>query len=185
MSRLADFLDFLLQYNVKINLVSRRLSLEDLNLLADETDMVERLIGNDLIVDIGSGNGLLGIPIAIARPASRVFLVESIGKKCHFLKEAKKAFLLKNVEIYHGSIDEFIFSQRGFNGSAVSRGFPRPDRLFSMLKAKMFPELILVTSRNKAKKIVAGLENLKPTIYNIPWRDQLIILKATFVSRET
>jgi len=53
----------------------------------------------DTIADIGSGAGLPGIPIAVARPHSRVVLVESNHKKCAFLRQAMTELQLANVEV--------------------------------------------------------------------------------------
>lgn len=50
------------------------------------------------VVDVGSGGGLPGIPLAIALQA-RVVLVESIGTKAEFLRAAKEALGLRNLDI--------------------------------------------------------------------------------------
>lgn len=51
------------------------------------------------IVDIGSGAGLPGIPIALARPDWRISLVESNQKKASFLQQVKIELALQNVEV--------------------------------------------------------------------------------------
>src|SRR4029077_18074064 len=45
----------------------------------------------DAFVDLGSGGGLPGVPLAIALPARRALLVESTGKKARFLETAVAA----------------------------------------------------------------------------------------------
>ena len=50
-----------------------------------------RTMGIDAFVDLGSGGGLPGLPIAIALPARRALLVESTGKKARFLETAVAA----------------------------------------------------------------------------------------------
>jgi 16S rRNA (guanine527-N7)-methyltransferase len=57
---------------------------------------VLREIGAERMVDLGSGGGLPGIPLAVALPASRVLLVESIGKKARFLETAVAALQLQD-----------------------------------------------------------------------------------------
>jgi 16S rRNA (guanine527-N7)-methyltransferase len=52
--------------------------------------------GADRILDLGSGGGLPGIPLAIAMPDARFLLVESIGKKAGFLRTAVAAAELGN-----------------------------------------------------------------------------------------
>ena len=52
---------------------------------------VLRDAGAERVLDLGSGAGLPGLPIAIALPASRVLLVESVGKKAAFLETAVRS----------------------------------------------------------------------------------------------
>lgn len=58
------------------------------------------------VLDIGSGPGFPGAPIAIRRPELRVILAESRGKRVRFLEELKKELELTNVEIYPRSVRE-------------------------------------------------------------------------------
>lgn len=64
-------------------------------------------INGPIIVDIGSGAGLPGIPIALARPDWPVTLVESNAKKTSFLQQVKIELGLKNVEIVTKRIEEY------------------------------------------------------------------------------
>lgn len=58
------------------------------------------------IVDIGSGAGFPGIPLAIAFPEKNVTLVEANGKKCKFLESASRELGLKNVHPVHARAEE-------------------------------------------------------------------------------
>jgi 16S rRNA (guanine527-N7)-methyltransferase len=51
------------------------------------------------IADLGAGAGFPGLPLAIALPAAEVALVESVGRKCAFIKAAADAAGLTNVEV--------------------------------------------------------------------------------------
>jgi len=53
------------------------------------------------IADIGSGAGLPGIPLAIARPSTFVRLIESRGRCCRFLEETVAGLKLPNVRVEH------------------------------------------------------------------------------------
>ncbi len=55
--------------------------------------------GAAVIADLGSGAGVPGIPLAIARPQTRVSLVEGNGRKCSFLEAAVSSLSLANVEV--------------------------------------------------------------------------------------
>jgi 16S rRNA (guanine527-N7)-methyltransferase len=51
------------------------------------------------VADLGSGGGFPGLALATALPHARVTLVESVGKKCRFLRRAADAAGLANVEV--------------------------------------------------------------------------------------
>jgi 16S rRNA (guanine527-N7)-methyltransferase len=95
--KLLAYLDLLAKWNRTYNLTAVR----------DPADMVSRHLLDSLAVlpfvhgknlaDLGSGAGLPGIPLAIARPDMAVTLVESNGKKVRFLREAIRSLPLANV----------------------------------------------------------------------------------------
>lgn len=66
--------------------------LDSLSILADVPD--------GALIDIGSGAGLPGIPLAIARPQLEVSLVEPVGKKARFLREVVRQLKLANVRVF-------------------------------------------------------------------------------------
>src|SRR3954447_19145941 len=58
------------------------------------------------IVDLGSGAGLPGLVLAIARPEAEVVLVESVGKKCALLERTVSALELENVRVVCARAEE-------------------------------------------------------------------------------
>ncbi len=63
------------------------------------------------IMDLGSGGGFPGIPLAILHPKKKFLLVESKKKRVEYLKEVKELLQLNNVEIFHKTLtskDEII-----------------------------------------------------------------------------
>ena len=59
---------------------------------------VSSAIEGEKIVDIGSGGGTPGIPLAIANPDKKFYLIDSVLKKIKFLDEAVKVLELDNIE---------------------------------------------------------------------------------------
>jgi len=75
--------------------------------LLDSLAMHAHLDGIGTLADLGTGPGLPGIPLAIARPRLHVTLVESNGKKARFLREAVRQLQLGNVAVAESRIEAF------------------------------------------------------------------------------
>ena len=60
----------------------------------------------DSIVDIGSGAGFPGVPLAIARPEAQVALLEPRRKRASFLRTVRARLNLENLTIIHGSSND-------------------------------------------------------------------------------
>ena len=73
------------------------------------------------LADIGSGGGLPGIPLAIARPDMQVALVESNNKKAVFLQQAKIELQLANISV-HAERVEALQPEEKFD-AVISRAF--------------------------------------------------------------
>ena len=73
------------------------------------------------VVDVGTGAGFPGVPLAIARPSVRVTLLDSLGKRVDFLRESCRELGLENVECVHGRAEEFAGERRERFDLAVSR----------------------------------------------------------------
>lgn len=69
------------------------------DLVADSLVLLDHLDETGRLVDVGSGGGLPGLPLKIARPALNVTLVESDHAKAAFLVRACAALGLRDVEI--------------------------------------------------------------------------------------
>lgn len=59
------------------------------------------------MLDVGSGAGLPGIPLAIARPELRLTLLDSSQKRCGFMNQAAIQLKLDNVEVAHARAEDF------------------------------------------------------------------------------
>jgi 16S rRNA (guanine527-N7)-methyltransferase len=78
------------------------------------------------VADLGSGGGFPGLALAIALPAARVALVESVGRKCAFLVQAAGELGLANVEVVNARAEAWG-DGLGANGLVVARALaPMP-----------------------------------------------------------
>ncbi len=73
------------------------------------------------VADVGSGGGLPGIPLAVARPDWSVTLIESGGKKAAFLQQAAIELALANVTVVAARVETWRPAQ-GFD-TVISRAF--------------------------------------------------------------
>jgi 16S rRNA (guanine527-N7)-methyltransferase len=73
------------------------------------------------VADAGTGAGLPGIPIAIARPGWHVALAESSQKKAAFLRQATIELALANVEVHEGRVEDW--QPRPLFDLVISRAF--------------------------------------------------------------
>jgi 16S rRNA (guanine527-N7)-methyltransferase len=59
------------------------------------------------VIDVGSGAGLPGIPLALARPDLQIVLLDSNGKKSRFLQEVKRVLSLTNVSVIQSRAEDY------------------------------------------------------------------------------
>lgn len=184
MDRIKEYVAILREANTKINLVSRQITDDELNQLLEDTIFLNELISFDTIIDAGSGNGLLGIPIAIINKNKKIILVEPKQKKSSFLQLVKVQMNLDNVEVADISLEEYLKKENKNHYSLIARGFPTLAPLVFFVKKGMVKEAVIITSENKIKKNEKHLVSVKKKIYNVPLRTYLKIIKMEKTDRE-
>jgi len=103
---LLAYLDLLARWNRTYNLTAVRDPREMVpRHILDSLAMEPFLDGIGTLADLGTGPGLPGIPLAIARPRLRVTLVEANGKKARFLREAVRTLGLANADVAESRIE--------------------------------------------------------------------------------
>ena len=107
-AKFETFLNLLLEWNEKFNLTAivDKDEIEEKHFI-DSIKLVEYFdVKNKTLLDVGSGAGFPGIPLAIVEPSLKITLLESNGKRISFLKEVKRVLSLDNVEIIQGRAEE-------------------------------------------------------------------------------
>ena len=104
--QLLDYVALLAKWNKVYNLTSVRVIDEMVSRhLLDSLAILPYLSGYSLL-DVGSGGGLPGIPLSIARPDLAVTLLDSNSKKTRFLQQVKAELKLTNVTVVHARIEQ-------------------------------------------------------------------------------
>lgn len=103
-----QYMNLLLEWNQKINLTA--ITNEDdiiLKHFVDSLTILKYIKEESSIVDVGTGAGFPGIPIAITRKDVNVTLVDSLNKRILFLQEVVKKLDLEKVKTLHYRAEEF------------------------------------------------------------------------------
>lgn len=130
--RLLCYLELLQRWNRAYNLtaVTNPLDMVQLHLL-DSLSILPFLSGKTFI-DVGTGPGLPGVPLAIALPEADFVLLDSNGKRVRFLFQAKTSLNLANIELVAGRAERY-----------------RPDKLFDGVISRAFTSLPEMVSRTR------------------------------------
>ena len=105
---LLAYLALLVRWNRTYNLTAIRDPREMVSKHLLDSLAMHAFVGDvETLADLGTGAGLPGIPLAIARPGLQVTLVESNGKKARFMREALRQLDLRNARVVESRIEAF------------------------------------------------------------------------------
>lgn len=121
LDKLMQYHALLVKWNKAFNLTAVRSPLDMVTRHLTDSLSVLPHINVKRLIDVGSGPGLPGIPLAICRPDLPITLLDSNIKKSRFQFQAKAELGLDNVEVIHERVEKFIPEQR-FDG-VISRAF--------------------------------------------------------------
>jgi 16S rRNA (guanine527-N7)-methyltransferase len=101
-AQLSGYLDLLMKWNGRTNLTAVREPEEIVRRHFGESLFAARHLGPEVVtlLDLGSGAGFPGLPVALFRPEIRVTLAESQNKKATFLREVVRTLGLANVDVW-------------------------------------------------------------------------------------
>jgi len=123
--KLLDYLALIEKWNRVHNLTAVREPERMVVLhLLDSLAILPHLAHARSVLDVGTGAGLPGIPLAIARPELAVTLLDASQKKAAFLRQAKAELALDNVDVVCGRVEHW-----------------RPGRTFDAVVSRAFAEL--------------------------------------------
>ena len=108
--KLLNYLSLLRRWNATFNLTAVRdpqamLVQHLLDCLAILPSLRHRLSRGGRVLDVGSGGGLPGVPIAAVMPEVEVTCVETVGKKAAFIRQVAGAMAMPNLHAVHARVE--------------------------------------------------------------------------------
>lgn len=131
--RMLVFLDLLQRWNNAYNLTAVRAPLEMVPKHLLDSLSVQSYLFGDSVLDVGTGPGLPGIPLAIVEPERSFHLLDSNGKKTRFVRQAAMELGLENVTVIQTRMESYL-----------------PERKFATIVSRAVtsvPELLAATGR--------------------------------------
>ncbi len=163
-SRLLQFLGLLQKWNRVYNLTSIDGPAEMLRLhLLDSLSVLPYLHGAR-VLDVGTGAGLPGIPLALLAPDKEFTLLDSNSKKTRFVRQAAIELGLANVKVAHERIERFRAAE-GFD-SLLARAFADLPEIVAQTHRLLNPGGIILAQKGKiAQDELKSVENAAVEVF--------------------
>jgi len=178
---LYRYIKLLAKWNKTYNLTAVRDEREMVTLHLIDSLVISPYIFGAKVLDVGSGGGLPGVPMAIMHPEQRWTLVDTAGKKARFLNQVKIELGLENLEAIHSRVEQLegqydAITSRAFSTIALMHNLTShlldPNGNYFAMKGKYPEDEILEV--DKQLKVV---ENRVLEVPGLDAERHLIILK--------
>ena len=145
--------------------------------------VVAPYLNGSRFIDVGTGPGLPGLPLAIVQPDKQFVLLDSLGRRIRFIRQVIMELGLKNVVAVQTRVEEF-HDETGFDGVLIRafaslydmlswcRHLPAPQGVFLALKG-LYPQ-------DELESLLSGFELVSAHRLDVPQLDaerHLIIVK--------
>ena len=105
--KLLDYAALLYKWNRTYSLTALREQEKAVSYHLLDSLAILPFVGDGTLLDVGSGGGMPGIPLAIARPELAVTLLDSNSKKSAFLRQAAIELGLSNISVHAGRVEQY------------------------------------------------------------------------------
>ena len=157
--KINSFISLALEFNKTHNIFARKSADEVLEKDINDCKSLIKMIPNGkTILDLGSGGGFPGIPISIARPENKIFLLEGSRKKCYFLKKVVEELQLTNTTV----LNKFITKENNIGKFDIitARAFATIEKIAKLTQNNTNKKTKLILLKGKKEKIQEELSLL-------------------------
>jgi len=134
------------------------------------------LLQGTKILDVGTGAGFPGIPLACAYPNSQFTLLDARAKRTHFLTQAVYALELTNVEVVHARVEDF--QPQTWYTTVVSRAFSELAQFVSVTERLVAEDGILLAMKG------ACTEEELASMTSLPYEQHKVTLNVPYLNAE-
>ena len=165
--QLLGFIKLLEKWNKAYNLTAIRDREDMVRLHLLDSLAIVPFIEGKRVIDIGTGAGLPGIPLAIYLPDIEFVLLDSNAKKTRFVQQAIIDLKLGNVSVCHNRVEQY-HPERGFD-TAITRAFASLSDIVQLTAHLLNKDGVLLAMKGQAPDVLE-LESAITTLIpvNVP-----------------
>jgi 16S rRNA (guanine527-N7)-methyltransferase len=161
-TQLLGFINLIEKWNKAYNLTAIKTKADAVKLhLLDSLTVLPYLEGHR-VIDIGTGAGLPGIPLAICLPHLAFTLLDSNAKKTRFVQQAVLELKLPNVQIVHSRVEDYQPAQ-GYN-TVLTRAFDELANIVDTTQHLLAPAGMLLAMKGQYSEIELAQVNANKLI---------------------
>jgi len=163
--KLLAFIKLIAKWNKAYNLTAVRNN-EDMTRLhiLDSLAILPHIEGKR-VIDIGTGAGLPGIPLAICLPEVEFVLLDSNAKKTRFVQQVILELKLKNVSVIHSRVEDYQ-PEQGFD-TITTRAFSSLPDMVKMTAHLLSPNGVLLAMKGQIPEAELAEMNTHTTLIKI------------------
>jgi len=170
--KLIAYLQLMLKWNKAYNLTAiRELDSMVIRHVLDSLSILP-FIKQSPVLDVGTGAGLPGIPLALCLPDYQFVLLDSNGKKTRFLTQAKIELGIENIEVIHSRIEDY---KPGVRFEMITcRAFAALNTILDLTQHLVTSSTRVMAMKGKEEMpaLAEGYTQLAQYELQVPWLDE-------------
>ncbi len=133
---------------------------------------IKPFINESPILDVGTGPGLPGIPLALTDPEKKFVLLDSNGKKTRFLTQVKIELGIENIEVIHSRVEDY---QSGYEfGIITCRAFAAINTILERTQhlVTSTTRILAMKGKEEMPELPPGFEQVNSHDLQVAWLDE-------------